>query len=128
MWPLAIGIFLLRGTIVGWLSDDPEVIEIGSEYLLFASAAFFLWAFNFVFMRSLQGAGDMLAPMLISLSSSLLVAVPLAFWLALGTDLGRLGIWTAFLASSLVNTLGTGARVASGRWMRRPAKAGGATA
>ena len=119
MWTLAIGIFLLRGTIVSWLSDDPEVIEIGSEYLLYASAAFFLWAFNFVLMRSLQGAGDMVAPMVISLTSSLLVSIPLAFWLALGTDMGRHGIWTAFLASSLVNTLGTGARVASGRWARR---------
>ena len=50
--------------------------------------------------------------------------IPLAFWLALGTDMGRHGIWTAFLVSSAVNTLGTGARVASGRWARRPQVAG----
>ena len=43
---------------------------------------------------------------------------------ALGTDMGRHGIWTAFLVSSAVNTLGTGARVASGRWARRPQVAG----
>lgn len=121
MWTLAIGVFLMRETIVTWLSDDPEVIAIGSEYLMYASAAFFLWAFNFVFMRSLQGAGDMVAPMLISVLSSLCVSIPLALWLALGTDLGRHGIWLAFLASAVVSTVGTGARVASGRWTLRAA-------
>lgn len=121
MWSLALGIFLMRGTIVAWLTDDPEVIEVGSEYLAFAAAAFSVWAFNFVFMRSLQGAGDMLMPMMISVGTSLTVSIPLAFYLALYTDMGRQGIWTAFFASAVVNTLGMGARVASGRWTRRAA-------
>lgn len=121
MWSLAIGVFLLRETIVTLLSDDPEVIAIGTEYLGYASVAFFLWAFNFVFMRALQGAGDMVAPMLISVISSVCVSIPLALWLALGTDLGRRGIWIAFVASAAVSTVGTGARVASGRWTRRRA-------
>jgi len=119
MWSTAIAIFFLRETIVSWLSDDPRVIEVGAEYLLFAAASFFFWAFYFVFLRSLQGAGDMLVPMLISVGTALCVSLPLAWWLALETDLGRLGIWTAFLTTSVLTTVAMGARVASGRWTRR---------
>jgi len=118
MWSFAIVIFFFRSDIMGLLSSDPEVIEIGAEYLLFLSGALLAWSFYFVFLRSLQGAGDMLVPMAISLCSTLL-AIPLAITLSLYTDLGRQGIWIAFLTTSWVSTLGTGLRVATGRWARR---------
>ncbi len=119
MWSLAVVIFFMRETILSWLSDDPQVIAVGAEYLVYAAGSFLVWAFYFVFLRSLQGAGDMLVPMLISVCTALFISVPLAYALALGTDLGRQGIWTAFLVTSVVTTLGMGARVASGRWTRR---------
>jgi len=124
MWTTAIAILFLRETIMSWLSDDPQVIEVGAEYLAYAAASFFVWAFYFVFLRSLQGAGDMLVPMLISVGTALFVSVPLAYGLALGADMGRQGLWTAFLITSVVSTLATGARVASGRWTRRAVATG----
>jgi len=119
MWTLALAILLLRGTIMTWLTDDPEVIDVGSEYLLFSSGAYIAWAFYFVCLRSLQGAGDMLVPMLISVGVAIGVSIPLAYGLAVGTDLGRVGLWTAMLVSALLTTALTGARVLSGRWTRR---------
>jgi putative MATE family efflux protein len=119
MWPTAAAFLLLRGAIVGWLSDDPEVVAVGSEFLLFTAIGFLAWAFYFVFLRALQGAGDMLVPMAISLVTALALSIPLAAWLALGTSLGPTGIWTASLVATGVTTLATGARVASGRWTRR---------
>ena len=92
MWTFAIVTFFFRTQILDFFTDDPEVIEIGSEYLLYASGAFFLWAFFFVFLRSLQGAGDMLVPMLISVVSTLFFSVPLAYILSHHTDLGRPGL------------------------------------
>ncbi|TDJ14305.1 MAG: MATE family efflux transporter [Deltaproteobacteria bacterium] len=121
MWTFAIVAFFFRTQILDFFTDDPEVIEIGSEYLLYASGAFFLWAFFFVFLRSLQGAGDMLVPMLISVVSTLFFSVPLAYILSQHTDLGRTGLWIAFLASSFVSTVATGIRLASGRWTERAA-------
>ena len=58
---------LFRTEIMELLATDPEVIRIGSELFLYQGAGFCLWAFHFVFMRGLQGAGDMTAPMLISI-------------------------------------------------------------
>jgi putative MATE family efflux protein len=118
MWSFALVLLVFRADIMALLSSNPEVIEIGAEYLLYLAGALVAWAFYFVFLRSLQGAGDMLVPMAISLGSTLL-AIPLAITLALYTDLGRQGIWIAFLTSSWISTLGTGLRVATGRWARR---------
>jgi putative MATE family efflux protein len=125
MWSLALGVFLFRSEILGLFSDDPEVIEVGAEYLLYLSGVFAVWAFYFVFMRALHGAGDMLVPMLISLASTFLVSIPLAAFLSLGTDLGRQGLWIAFLATNVFATLAMGLRVATGRWSRRAAHSGG---
>jgi Na+-driven multidrug efflux pump len=125
MWSFALGCFLFRGEIMGLFSDDPKVIEVGTEYLLYLSGAFALWAFHFVFMRALHGAGDMLVPMGISLASTFIVSIPLAAFLSLGTDLGHQGLWIAFLITNVFTTLAMGLRVATGRWSRRAAHSGG---
>ena len=80
-----------------------------------------MWAFFFVFVRALQGAGDVLVPMAISLGSTFLVAIPLGYYLARCTELGYTGIWIAFLATSVVSTVGIGWRLATGRWTQRAA-------
>lgn len=121
MWSFAIGVFVLRTEILAFFSNDPEVIRIGADYLLYASGAFVMWAFYFVFLRSLQGAGDVFVPMLLTLGATVLLTLPLAWGLALHTDLGATGIWIAFLAGSVVNTLASGAWLATGRWTRRAA-------
>ena len=77
MWTMAIAIFWFRHAIVALFSDDPVVIEISAEYLAYTSGSFFFWAFQFVFMRSLQGAGDFFVPMLLSLGNTFLLTIPL---------------------------------------------------
>ena len=115
---IAIVLFLARERIVGFFSQDPEVIRLASEYLLFACANVVLIGTYFVSFRALQGAGDMLSPMLASIAAALGVAVPLAFWLTNHTDLGPRALWIANLAFSATNaTLVTG-WLALGRWAR----------
>jgi putative MATE family efflux protein len=117
MWSFAAGILLFRVEILSFFSDDAEVIRIGAEYLLYASGAFTLWAFFFVFMRALQGAGDVIPPMVVSLGTTFGITIPLSTLLA--ARMGPTGIWTAFLLSSAISTLGTGLWLATGRWTRR---------
>lgn len=119
MWTFAGCMFWFRAEIVRFFSDDPEVIRIGTEYLAYSSAGFLFMAFYFVFFRSLQGAGDFLVPMAITLTNSLLVTIPLGFYLVKATDLGPSGIWIAQLVSAVVATSATGIWLATGRWTRR---------
>jgi len=122
MITFAVTLLLFRGEILALFTSDPEVIRAGSEYLWYLSFTFMTWAFYFVFMRSLQGAGDVLVPMGISLGITFLVTLPLAWALARHTSLGPTGIWTAQLVGSVLRTAGTAAWVATGRWTRRAAR------
>jgi Na+-driven multidrug efflux pump len=120
---LAVGCF--REPILALVSDDPEVQRVGAEYLLYTAGVFAMWAFYFVFLRALQGAGDVLVPMLISLANLFIVTLPLAWALARGFGLGPTGIWIANLAGSVFVTLATGAWLATGHWaLRTPLRAG----
>lgn len=118
MLSFAFCTFWFRTEIMSTFSDEPEVIRVGSEFLLYASGTFATWAFQFVFMRSLQGAGDVVVPMVISLAATFGVAIPLAIGLS-ATQLGPTGIWIANLANSVVSTLALGGWLATGRWTRR---------
>jgi putative MATE family efflux protein len=121
MWIFAAAIFWFRVPILRFFSDDPEVIRIGAEYLAYSAGSFFFMAFYFVFFRSLQGAGDFFVPMAITLVNSLVITIPLGFFLSQHTALGPTGIWTAQLVSSGLATTATGAWLAAGRWTRRAA-------
>ena len=117
--PLAVVLLLFRSEIMQLLATDPEVIRIGSELFLYQSGVFFLWGFHCVFMRALQGAGDMTVPMLISIVGGVGVTLPLGFGLAVGLDWGPTGVFAATLAGSLVSTTANGLYLATGRWTRR---------
>lgn len=124
MWSFALAAAFFRHDIVGLFSDDPEVVRLGGQFLGYAAAAFVLWAFYFVFMRSLQGAGDVFGPMTLSLINTFLVSVPLTYVLATYTDLGPAAVWIGYLTSSAFSTLATGAFLATRRraWRARAAR------
>ena len=121
LWSLAAGVFLLRIEIMALLASDPEVVRAGADYLRYAAGSLVCWGLYAVFFRSLQGAGDVVVPMAISLASSFLVAVPLALALTRGAGLGPSGVWIASLGSSALGTAAMGAWLATGRWARRAA-------
>ncbi len=115
-WTAAGLVFFLRHEFLGLFSQDPEVLRVGSEYLLFTAGSMLLIGLYFVAFRALQGAGDMTAPMLISNGTTLLVTLPLGHFLALHTELGLTGLWIAMLAASGLNTGLTLGWLARGRW------------
>jgi len=115
---LAVAMLLYREPIVAFFSDDPAVIAIGSEMLLYQSGTFAAWAFFFVFFRALQGAGDVTVPMALALGNSLLVTLPLGMWLSTGLGWGPRGVFAATLTGAVTVTAATGAWLATGRWTR----------
>jgi putative MATE family efflux protein len=122
MMGFATTLLLFRSEILALFTSDAEVIRAGSEYLWYLALSFMTWAVYFVLMRSLQGAGDVLVPMAISLGTTFLVTLPLAWLLARQLSFGPTGIWRAQLAGSILLTTATTAWVATGRWTRRAAR------
>jgi putative MATE family efflux protein len=121
MFAFAVSLLLFRIEILALFTQDPEVIRVAGEYLWYLAFSFMFWGFYFVFMRSLQGAGDVMVPMAMSLGTTFLVTLPLAWYLVHNTSLGATGIWRAQLVGSFLLTSATAAWVASGRWTRRAA-------
>jgi len=110
--------FVFRTEIIGAFSDDPAVIALGSELLVYQAASFVFLSFNFVFFRSLQGAGDVVGPMWMSLGNSLFVTLALGIWLGRIEGMGPTGLFIANLAGAASSTVFLGAWLATGRWTR----------
>jgi putative MATE family efflux protein len=126
MWSALILLAFFRIEILAALTDEIEVIRVGGTYILFLSASFALTAVYFVVMRCLQGAGDFFAPMAISIATTFVLTLPLAFLVARWTSFGPNGIWTVLLLHSVVSTLATSGWLMTRGWARRGRSAGDA--
>jgi Na+-driven multidrug efflux pump len=123
LWPLALAVFVFRHPLVGLFVDDPEVAAMAAEYLVYSSTILAFYGLYFVAFRTLQASGDMNSPMIISVSTAVLVGAPLGYWLATRTDLGATGMWIANLVYALLNAGLMIAWLLTGRWARRHAPA-----
>jgi putative MATE family efflux protein len=119
LWPLALAVFVFRRAIVSAIVDDPEVAELAAEYLAYASTVLAFYGLYFVAFRTLQASGDMLSPMIISVSTAVFVGAPLGWWLATQSSLGATGMWIANLVYALLNAGVMIAWLLRGRWARR---------
>ena len=117
MWTFAAIVFVFRTPLLRWITSDEAVVTIGSEFLAYSAGAFVLMGFNMVAMRALQGAGDFIVPMLISVGGALCVGIPLAY--TLSSAYGPTGIWMGSLIGTAFSTLAMGGWLATGRWTRR---------
>ncbi len=118
LWCFAAIMFGFRVEILELVSSDPEVIRLGAEYLAFSAAGYVIMGIAMVLMRALQGAGDFIVPMAISLGSTFLVNLPAAYALSRWTDLGPTGIWCGGLLGGIATLIATASWTATGRWTR----------
>ena len=121
LWPLALAIFVFRHPIVGLFVDDPEVAALAAEYLVYSSSILAFYGLYFVAFRTLQASGDMNSPMIISVSTAVLVGAPLGWWLSTRTDLGATGMWIANLVYALLNAGLMIGWLLRGKWAARHA-------
>jgi putative MATE family efflux protein len=119
LWPISAALFLFRHDLVTWFTQDPEVAAMAAQYLLFSASIMVFYGLYFVSFRSLQAAGDMNSPMIISVALATLVGAPLGWALSRQTDLGATGMWIANLVYALLNALLMIGWLLTGRWTTR---------
>lgn len=112
LWTIAPG-------LIGLFSSEPEVIEIGTSFLRTVSPFFVFVALAIVMNRSMQGAGDTVPPMVITLAALWGLQVPLAIWFARTWVVPTQGIWWATSIAISSHGIMACAWFLRGRWKDR---------
>jgi putative MATE family efflux protein len=105
IFPIALLFFIFPGRIVSVFSNHPEVILTGSVFLRFMSVTFCFLAASIVMGRGINGAGDTLAPAVLTGVTQLGLRIPLAYFLAFIVNWGINGIWVGINISDIFQGL-----------------------
>jgi Na+-driven multidrug efflux pump len=98
-------------------NSDPEVIRIGSEYLVIVSSFYVLFSAMFITGGVLRGAGDTLVQMFITLAGLWVIRIPVSALLS--SWIGTRGIWWGIPAGWIVGFAASFLYYLSGRWKRK---------
>ncbi|MFP4625874.1 MAG: MATE family efflux transporter [Natronomonas sp.] len=117
--PISYGCWRYADWLMALLTDDAKAIALGATYLRIAMLALPFRSWSLVALRSLQGAGDTLTPMLvraISLPTNIVLSAVLIFGIGSFPELGIAGAaWGLVIAQTLASTIFLGVAL-SGRF------------
>ena len=85
--------------------DQPAVAEIAAQYLIYISVTEVFFGYAMVMVGAMQGAGDTLRPMYLTLICMWLIRVPLAAFCVFFLKTGPEGCWFALSATQLIQGL-----------------------
>ncbi|XOV80302.1 MAG: MATE family efflux transporter [Aestuariibacter sp.] len=93
--------------IIGFFSQDPQVLESGIACLRFISYGYGFYGIGMILVQAFNGAGDTMTPTKINFFCYWLLQIPLAFALANHLSLGATGVFLAItIAESLLAIVG----------------------
>ncbi len=117
--PLAVLFFIFSPQIIGVFNNHPEVIKIGSSFLRFIAITLPFLASALILSIGIRGAGDTIAPAVMTGVVHLGVRIPVAYIMALVFGLGTNGIWLGINASDICQGLAMLYYFERGYWQRR---------
>jgi putative MATE family efflux protein len=106
-------------SIVSIFTTDPELIKLGAIFFRIAIAGYLTMYFVYIFQSCVNGAGDTIVAMFITLGMVWLVQLPLSFVLSRYTDLGMYGVRWAIVISFIIGAIAYTAYFWQGRWKRK---------
>ncbi len=112
-------ILLFTRSIVGLFTDEPAVVEYAVQCLTIFAFAFVAWGAGMALSQAFNGAGDTMTPTWINVFCFWVVQMPLAYFLALGLDLGPVGVFWAVFASDILTGIVGFLVFRRGKWKER---------
>ncbi len=112
--------YLLAPWMIGLLSTDPEVVELGTTILRIEAFAEPMYAASIVASGVFRGAGDTLSTSLFNFGSMWLVRLPLAAFLS--RRIGLKGVWIAMCFELCIRGLLFLIRLAGKAWQKKSEK------
>ena len=110
--------WVFAATAIMIFSQDPAVVDLTVTWVRIQLFAALSMGMTIVLQESFNGAGDTLAPMVLTLAGVWLVEVPVAWFLCTQTGLGPLGIGWAAIAGFSARLFFSIPYYFYGRWLR----------
>jgi len=117
MGSLSAFFFLFPRQVIGFFSDELEVISIGEQFIRWVAPTLAFIAIAITIGRSLGGAGDTFHPMIITTIALLIMRVSLAGWLP--KQFGLIGIWIALASTNIIHGALMALWFKVGRWKQK---------
>jgi len=116
---VAVVFIAAAGPLIGIFSTESDVLKYGVSCLVWVSIGYPFYGWGMVMVQAFNGAGDTYTPTVINFFCYWLFQLPLAYFLAHGTQLGATGVFIAITAAeSLIAVVGI-LIFRRGRWKHR---------
>lgn len=115
----SLALFIWTGPALRIFNSEPDMVKLGGEFLRIALVGYVVIGFMFVLMNCLQGAGDTVPMMIISIITTWLITIPLAYFLPKYTNWGVYSIRWAMTASMVAGGVANLIYFRTGKWKTR---------
>ncbi len=105
MYGIGLGavMFLLAGVVPSLFTNDPGVLLMASDYLKIMAVSYPFFGIAIITSSSFQGLGKGMPSLVIMLSRTVAIAIPLCYYLANYTDLGVNGVLFGIVISAVAS-------------------------
>ncbi|MBN2240452.1 MAG: MATE family efflux transporter [Dehalococcoidales bacterium] len=116
---IVIVIMFWSENIISVFNSDPEVLKTGGDFLRIAATGYLFMGLYFVLQNAINGSGDTMPPMLITLLNFWAVQVPLAYFIPKYTGLEANGVRWAIVIGWIVGAVAYAIYFKLGRWKKK---------
>ncbi len=118
--PFCAAFWLALPMILSWYDLSAEAVQLAAHMVLAHTlGAVVIWPLTFVLPSSMRAAGDVRFAMVISLISMFVFRLGAAYLLALGLNMGAVGVWLAMLCDWAFRAVVFSMRWLKGGWKGR---------
>lgn len=116
MTVIALLFFVFPEAIMGFFTDDRDVIAMGRSFFMIVALTEPVMASAFALSGALRGGGDPLSPFIYSSVSDLLVVIVVGYVLAIQLGMGFIGIALGIAVSAFTRAIPTLLKFHQGTW------------
>lgn len=116
---IAVVFILYSELLVGFFTQEQNVIAIGAECLRYLSYGYIFYAYGMIMIQAFNGAGDTITPTIINFFCFWLFEIPVALWASFVLGMDERGVFlSVLLAESLIGIVGI-ILFKKGKWKTR---------
>jgi len=115
----SVVIWFWAENIVRIFNTEPSLVDIASTFLRITIVTYMVFGFVQVLMQCLNGVGDTMIPMLVTLITMWGIQVPLAYSLPRATGLGVYGVRWGMVSGNVMRAVIYSIYFKRGRWKRK---------